>query len=68
VGREPRRGDAGIGREDRRLGEADGEPQGEQLFTPLMAWIVHHFGWHHVFTTMGALGIAFALLWGTTPR
>ncbi|MEH3147406.1 MAG: MFS transporter [Methylobacterium frigidaeris] len=33
------------------------------LFTPLMAWIVHHFGWHHVFTTMGALGIAFALLW-----
>jgi len=33
------------------------------LFTPLMAWVVHHFGWHHVFTMMGALGIAFALLW-----
>ncbi|WP_232630155.1 MFS transporter [Methylobacterium sp. Leaf118] len=33
------------------------------LFTPLMAWVVHHFGWHHVFTLMGALGIAFALLW-----
>ncbi|MGY2053134.1 MFS transporter [Methylobacterium sp. JK268] len=33
------------------------------LFTPLMGWIVHEFGWHHVFTVMGALGIAFALLW-----
>ena len=33
------------------------------LFTPLMAWIVHRFGWHHVFTSMGVLGIAFALLW-----
>ena len=33
------------------------------LFTPLMAWIVHNFGWHHVFTTMGLLGIAFAVLW-----
>ncbi len=26
------------------------------LFTPLMAWIVHNFGWHHVFTSMGLLG------------
>jgi MFS transporter, ACS family, glucarate transporter len=33
------------------------------LFTPLMAWIVHNFGWHHVFTSMGVLGIAFAILW-----
>jgi len=33
------------------------------LFAPLMGWIVHSFGWHHVFTVMGALGIAFALLW-----
>ncbi|AWN40033.1 MFS transporter [Methylobacterium durans] len=33
------------------------------LFTPLMGWVVHQFGWHHVFTLMGALGIAFALLW-----
>ncbi len=33
------------------------------LFTPLMAWIVHNFGWHHVFTSMGLLGIAFAVLW-----
>lgn len=33
------------------------------LFTPLMAWIVHNFGWHHVFTSMGLLGIVFAVLW-----
>ncbi|MEE7491161.1 MFS transporter [Methylobacterium oryzae] len=33
------------------------------LFTPLMAWIVHNFGWHHVFTSMGLLDIAFAVLW-----
>ncbi|MCE4222914.1 MFS transporter [Methylobacterium sp. C25] len=33
------------------------------LFTPLMAWVVHHFGWHHVFTLMGALGIVLALAW-----
>ncbi|MCJ2142784.1 MFS transporter [Methylobacterium sp. E-066] len=33
------------------------------LFTPLMAWIVHNFGWHHVFTSMGLLGIAFAVIW-----
>ncbi|KAA0123140.1 MFS transporter [Methylobacterium sp. P1-11] len=33
------------------------------LFTPLMAWIVHNFGWHHVFTSMGLLGIAFAVVW-----
>ncbi|XYD07474.1 MFS transporter [Methylobacterium sp. NMS12] len=33
------------------------------LFTPLMAWIVHNFGWHHVFTSMGLLGIVFAVVW-----
>lgn len=33
------------------------------LFTPLMGWVVHHYGWHHVFTLMGALGIVFALVW-----
>ena len=31
-----------------------------------MAWIVHTFGWHHVFTVMGALGIAFAVVWVKT--
>lgn len=34
------------------------------LFTPLMAWIVHSFSWHHVFTVMGLFGIALALIWG----
>ncbi|WP_238298108.1 MFS transporter, partial [Methylobacterium soli] len=33
------------------------------LFTPLMGFVVHHYGWHHVFTLMGTIGIAFALLW-----
>ncbi len=33
------------------------------LFTPLMAWIVHTFSWHHVFTVMGLFGVVFALLW-----
>ena len=33
------------------------------LFTPLMAWIVNNFGWHHVFTSMGLLGLAFAVVW-----
>ncbi|MEH3118141.1 MAG: MFS transporter [Methylorubrum populi] len=33
------------------------------LFMPLMAWIVHTFSWHHVFTVMGLLGVAFAVLW-----
>ncbi|NUU00931.1 MFS transporter [Herbaspirillum robiniae] len=34
------------------------------LFTPLMAWIVHTYSWHHVFTVMGAVGIVLALIWG----
>src|SRR6195952_1394429 len=33
------------------------------LFTPLMGYVVHHYGWHHVFTLMGTIRIAFALLW-----
>ncbi len=33
------------------------------LFTPLMAWIVHTYSWHHVFTVMGLIGVLFALLW-----
>ncbi|KAF1046475.1 MAG: putative glucarate transporter [Herbaspirillum frisingense] len=34
------------------------------IFTPLMAWIVHAFSWHHVFTVMGVVGIALAMVWG----
>lgn len=33
------------------------------LFAPLMGWIAHEFGWRHVFTVMGALGILMALVW-----
>ena len=33
------------------------------LFAPLMGWIVYHFGWQHVFVVMGALGIAFSVVW-----
>ncbi len=33
------------------------------LFTPLMGWVVHTYGWHQVFTLMGVLGIIFALVW-----
>ncbi len=33
------------------------------LFTPLMGWLNHAFGWEHVFTVMGALGLFLAVLW-----
>lgn len=33
------------------------------LFAPLMGWIVHQFGWEHVFVMMGALGIVFSGIW-----
>ena len=33
------------------------------LFAPLMGWIVYSFGWKHVFTVMGLLGIAIAFVW-----
>jgi len=33
------------------------------LFAPLMAWIVHSFGWRHVFWVMGLVGLGAALLW-----
>ena len=34
------------------------------LFTPLMAWIVHAYSWHHVFTVMGVFGLVLAAVWG----
>lgn len=34
------------------------------IFTPLMAWIVHTYCWHHVFTVMGVVGILLAMVWG----
>lgn len=33
------------------------------LFAPLMGWIVHAWGWEHVFVVMGGLGIVFAGVW-----
>ncbi|EJN07036.1 MFS transporter [Herbaspirillum sp. YR522] len=33
------------------------------LFTPLMAWIVHAYSWHHVFTVMGVFGLVLAAIW-----
>lgn len=33
------------------------------VFAPLMAWLVHMFGWHHVFIVMGVIGIAMAFVW-----
>lgn len=33
------------------------------IFAPFMAWIVHEYGWRHVFWVMGAIGFAMALTW-----
>src|SRR5258708_2111319 len=33
------------------------------IFTPLMAWITHSFGWQNVYLVMGAAGIVLALTW-----
>lgn len=41
------------------------------LFTPLMAWVVHAYGWRDVFWVTGAFGIAMAYVWVksfATPR
>ncbi|MFG6486856.1 MFS transporter [Roseateles sp. BYS78W] len=33
------------------------------LFAPLMGWITHSYGWPAVFVVMGALGVAFSIVW-----
>lgn len=33
------------------------------IFAPLMGWIVQNYGWHHVFTFMGVLGLLYVLVW-----
>ncbi len=33
------------------------------VFTPLMGWLDHMFGWEHVFSVMGGLGLMLALAW-----
>jgi ACS family glucarate transporter-like MFS transporter/ACS family D-galactonate transporter-like MFS transporter len=38
------------------------------VFTPLMAWITHAFGWTHVYFVMGLLGIALGGVWLKTMK
>ncbi len=33
------------------------------IFTPLMAWLCHAFGWDHVFIVMGGFGIIIGFCW-----
>ncbi|MBR1175211.1 MFS transporter [Bradyrhizobium sp. KB893862 SZCCT0404] len=33
------------------------------VFTPLMGYLDHRFGWEHIFSVMGVMGLAFAALW-----
>ncbi|MBN8758707.1 MFS transporter [Variovorax sp. SCN45] len=33
------------------------------VFTPLMGWLDHRFGWEHVFSVMGGLGLLLAVVW-----
>jgi len=33
------------------------------LFSPIMAWLTHRFGWHFVFIIMGVLGVILAAVW-----
>lgn len=33
------------------------------VFTPLMGFLFHFYGWEAIFAVMGALGIGFAVLW-----
>ncbi|WP_323120542.1 MFS transporter [Burkholderia alba] len=33
------------------------------LFTPLMAWLTHAYGWQHVYLWLGAAGIGLAFVW-----
>ncbi len=33
------------------------------IFTPFMGWLDHQFGWQHIFSVMGVLGVILALVW-----
>lgn len=33
------------------------------IFSPLMGWLTHSFGWHSVFVVMGIAGILLAVIW-----
>ncbi|GHH47597.1 MFS transporter [[Pseudomonas] boreopolis] len=32
-------------------------------FAPLMGWLVHAWGWEHVFLVMGGVGVVIAIIW-----
>jgi ACS family glucarate transporter-like MFS transporter len=36
------------------------------IFAPLMGWLVHSYGWQHVFSVMGVLGMLFVIVWNKT--
>ncbi|WP_275691468.1 MULTISPECIES: MFS transporter [unclassified Paraburkholderia] len=36
------------------------------IFTPLMGWITHAYGWPYVFFTMGGIGVVIAGIWVKT--
>ncbi|MED3726431.1 MFS transporter [Priestia filamentosa] len=36
---------------------------GLALFTPVLTWILHSFGWHHVFIWAGLAGVILAVFW-----
>ncbi|WP_414441019.1 MFS transporter [Burkholderia sp. 22PA0106] len=38
------------------------------LFTPLMAWLTHAYGWHHVYLWLGLIGIVLAVIWMRAVR
>ncbi|MFM2475760.1 MFS transporter [Celerinatantimonas sp. MCCC 1A17872] len=33
------------------------------IFAPIMGWLTHSFGWHHVFFFMGIIGFIAAFMW-----
>jgi ACS family glucarate transporter-like MFS transporter len=33
------------------------------MFTPLMGWIAHDYGWRYVFVVMGGLGVIMGIVW-----
>ena len=45
-----------------------GQFVGLAFLTPVLAWLQHHYGWHMVFISTGAVGILWALVWYAVYR
>lgn len=45
-----------------------GQFVGLAFLTPVLAWLQHHWGWHMVFVSTGAVGIAWAAIWYAVYR